>query len=114
MRGKSVTQLQEILRSMGFEISDPKALFGVDTRSAVKAYQKQHGLKITGEVNGELILRIQGGVMPLPEKIAPIVQAVSSNQEPLDAVVRLLIKKQVFTQEEWELEHNKNKPSRLI
>jgi len=114
MRGKSVTQLQELLRGMGFEINDQKALFGVDTRSAVKAYQKQHSLKITGEVDDQFILRIQGGAGVPPKQSEAIVKAISSKQEPLDVLVRLLIKKNMFTQEEWDTECNKTKPRPLV
>ncbi|MDX8381832.1 MAG: peptidoglycan-binding domain-containing protein [Ghiorsea sp.] len=114
MRGKSVTQLQELLRGMGFEIHDQKALFGVDTRSAVKAYQKQHSLKITGEVDEQFIIRMQGGAGATPKQSEAIVKAISSKQEPLDVLIQLLIKKNVFTQEEWDSECSKTKPSPLV
>jgi len=45
---------------------------------------------------------------PSPSKMMP------SNQKELDALVRLLIAKGVFSQEEWDKEKKKVTPSSLI
>jgi len=115
MRGKSVGLLQEVLRRMGYDIADQKNLFGTTTRDAVKSYQKQQGLKPTGLVDESLMKQMQGG-SPMPAKEQTDVKPTSlpSNQEELDALVRLLIKKDVFSQEEWDAEVKKKVPSNLI
>jgi len=116
MRGKSVSLLQEVLRRMGYDIHDQKGLFGVHTRDAVKSYQKQQGLKPTGQVDDALMTMLQGGAPAQASEDKPTAQtkALPSNQAELDALVRLLIKKEVFSQEEWDAEVTKKVPSSLI
>ena len=106
MRGKSITQLQEVLRRMGYDIKDQKALFGVDTRDAVKSFQKQQGLKPTGHVDEALMKQMQGGAAPVDHEPEDKVnmKALPTHQAELNALVRLLIQKQVFTQDEWDKE----------
>ena len=116
MRGKSITQLQEVLRRMGYDIKDQKALFGVDTRDAVKSFQKQQGLKPSGHVDEALMKQMQGGAAPAghePEDKVKV-KALPTNQAELDALVRLLIQQKVFTQDEWDKEKKKVVPSSLI
>ncbi len=115
MRGKSVAQLQEILRRMGYTIEDPKGLFGVHTREAVKSYQKQHGLTPTGHVNNDLMSMLQGGT-PQTNAEPPVLESkdMPINQQELDALIRLLIQKDVFTQEEWDAEMKRAVPRNLI
>jgi len=115
MRGKSITQLQAVLKRMGYEINDQKALFGTNTRDAVKSYQKQQGLKPTGLVDEALMKHMSGGA-PAPAEDGKVnkVMALPINQQELDALVRLLIQKEVFTQDEWDAEKKKVKPSSLI
>lgn len=50
--GAAVAELQELLRAHGFDVR-VDGDFGYMTEAAVKAYQKQHGLKIDGVVNAE-------------------------------------------------------------
>jgi peptidoglycan hydrolase-like protein with peptidoglycan-binding domain len=115
MRGKSVGLLHEVLRRMGYDIADQKNLFGTTTREAVKSYQKQHGLKLTGLVDEALMKQMQGGApAPAEEQINVKAITLSNNQAELDTLVRLLIKKEVFSQEEWDTEKNKVVPSNLI
>ncbi len=115
MRGKSVGLLQEVLQRMGYEITDQKNLFGTTTREAVKSYQKQHGLKPTGLVDEALMKQMQGGVpAPAEEQVDVKTSVLPSHQAELDALVRLLIKKEVFSQAEWDAEKKKAVPSSLI
>lgn len=51
MRGNDVTQLQKELRELGFTIEDPTGFLGSTTYQAVKEFQQQHNLPITGIVN---------------------------------------------------------------
>ncbi|MDQ7003798.1 MAG: peptidoglycan-binding domain-containing protein [Ghiorsea sp.] len=115
MRGKSITQLQEALRRMGYEIHDQKALFGTDTRDAVKSYQKQKGLKTTGIVDDALMKEMSGEVpsSAVDEKEISN-QSLPNNQQEWDALIRLLIQKEIFTQDEWDAEKSKVKPKSLI
>lgn len=115
MRGKSIIQLQEVLKRMGYEIKDQKALFGVDTRDAVKSFQKQQGLKPTGVVDEALMQQMSGGApAPADDDTPSKTKVMPTNQYELDALVRLLIAKGVFSQEEWQTEKKKVKPSSLI
>jgi len=115
MRGKSITQLQSVLQRMGYEIKDQKALFGVDTRDAVKSFQKQHGLKPTGIVDEALMKQMSGGAPAPSEDEKPSQSKIMpTNQKELDALVRLLIAKGVFNQEEWDKEKKRVTPSSLI
>ncbi|MDQ6980521.1 MAG: peptidoglycan-binding domain-containing protein [Ghiorsea sp.] len=115
MRGKSITQLQLVLQRMGYEINDQKALFGTNTRDAVKSFQKQQGLKPTGIVDDALMKQISGGVpVPAEDEKPSKSNMMPSNQKELDALVRLLIAKGVFSQEEWDKEKKKVTPSSLI
>lgn len=113
MRGKKISQLQELLKRMGYPMQDQPGLFGVHTRDAVKAYQKQRGLKATGEVSDELLLQMQqGGVAPSTatsekkEKQA----AVALESRRADALIRLLISKGVITEEELQAELKRPQP----
>ncbi|WP_038248058.1 peptidoglycan-binding domain-containing protein [Ghiorsea bivora] len=115
MRGKSISQLQSVLQRMGYEIKDQKALFGVDTRDAVKSFQKQQGLKPTGIVDEALMKQMSGGApAPADDERPSKSKMMPSNQKELDALVRLLTAKGVFSQEEWDKEKNKVTPSSLI
>ncbi len=117
MRGKSVTQLQEILRRMGYTIEDQRGIFGVHTRDAVKSFQKQQGLTPTGHVDDDLMQMLQGGapVQASDSDIAtPESQTSPVYKQELDALVRLLIQKKVFTQEEWDAEMKRAVPSSLV
>ena len=115
MRGKSITQLQEVLRRMGYDINDQRALFGTNTRDAVKSFQKQQGLKPTGIVDDALLKQMQGGAPAAAEdKTEVSATSLPTNQAELDALVRLLIQKEVFTQDEWNKEKKKVVPSSLI
>jgi len=115
MRGQSVGLLQEVLRRMGYDIADQKNLFGTNTREAVKSFQKQQGLKPTGLVDEALMQQMQGGApAPAEDKAGLKPTSLPTNQVELDALVRLLIKKEVFGQEEWDAEKKKGVPSSLI
>ena len=114
MRGKSVSLLQDILRRMGYEINDQKGLFGADTRDAVKQYQKKQGVKVTGVVDDALMQQMQGGAPAQTIENKSKAMALPNHQQELDTLVRLLIKKGVFTQQEWDAEKKKVVPSSLI
>ncbi len=115
MRGKSVSQLQEILRRMGYTIEDQRGIFGVHTRDAVRSFQKQQGLTPTGHVDDDLMQMLQGGASQTSAEM-PVLEskALPTNQAELDALVRLLIQKKVFTQEEWDAEKKRVVPSSLV
>ena len=115
MRGKSITQLQKVLRRMGYTIEDQKGLFGVHTRDAVKSYQKQQNLAPTGHVDDDLMSMLQGGASQTSAEMPALEsKALPINQQELDALIRLLIQKKVFTQEEWDAEKKRAVPSSLV
>jgi len=108
MRGKSVSMLQDILRSMGYKIDDKPSMFGASTRDAVKAFQRQRGLDVTGHVDDALLkLMKQGGEVSSVRKRAADKQAADSeskaamvSQKQFDALVRLMVRKGVFDEQE--------------
>ncbi len=119
MRGKSIALLQEVLRRMGYTIDDQKGLFGTMTRDAVKSFQKQHGLKPTGQVDDALMTLMQHGqpiVAPEPENISAKVEpaAASMNQKQLDSLIRLLLRKGVIAEGELEQEMERLVPTSLL
>jgi len=116
MRGKNIDLLQNTLRRYGYPIDDQKGLFGTMTRDAVKSFQKQRGLKSSGQVDDELLMMLQHGQSPITEVEAEnnaqtVTQA--ADQEQLDALIRLLVRKGVIEKEEVDLEMGKVVPSSL-
>ena len=61
----NVTMLQLLLRHRGFYKSEPDDVFGPKTQAAVKAFQKQSGLKADGVVGPQtwekLVVRVKRG-----------------------------------------------------
>jgi len=119
MRGKGVSMLQELLQRMGYPMQDQRGLFGVDTRAAVKDFQAKKGLKSTGVVDVELLdLMRQNFATPAeckktktnPAQPPPLHPA---SQKQLDAITRLLIKKGVFSEEEFAKELSRHQPVRI-
>ena len=104
MRGKSVRTLQQILKQMGYPMEDQPAIFGTSTRDAVKDFQKRKGLKVDGIVDDELFKLMQQNVGFQNEasvkKGDPIGLAEPTRRDQLDALVGLLISKDVITEEE--------------
>jgi len=118
MRGKSVSLLQDTLRRFGYTIDDQKGLFGTMTRDAVKSFQKQRGLKPSGQVDDELLVMLQHGQSSMPEvennnnnNLQTVTQV--ADQKQLDALIRLLVRKGVIEKEEVDLEMEKVVPSSL-
>ena len=115
MRGKSVRTLQNILKQMGYPMEDQSAIFGVSTRDGVKDFQKRKGLKPTGIVDDELFKQMQESVGFQAEKIAksesPVGLATPNDRSQLDALLSLLIRKGIITEEELLAEmKQKTKP----
>ena len=103
MRGKSVRTLQNMLKQMGYPMEDQPAIFGVSTRDGVKDFQKRKGLKPTGIVDDELFKQMQESVGFQAEKIAksesPIGLAAPNDRNQLYALISLLIRKGIITEE---------------
>jgi len=108
MRGKSVTMLQEILRSMGYKVEDRPSMFGASTRDAVKSFQRQRSLKVTGQVDDVLLQMMQQGrdAPSVRVKSAEKKQLVSESesaivsQEKFDALIRVMVRKGLLDEEE--------------
>ena len=49
-RGETVERVQGRLRRLGYTISDTKGYFGTDTATAVRSYQTDYGITVTGEL----------------------------------------------------------------
>jgi len=109
MRGKNIAALQELLRRMGYVIDDQPRQFGTSTRDAVKSFQRQQALQANGIVDDALLQAMQhtqSGPTSTTTKAephhAPIDERV--NQQQFDALIRLLINKNIFTQHELQTE----------
>jgi N-acetylmuramoyl-L-alanine amidase len=112
MRGKSVRTLQELLKRLGYPMDDQPGIFGASTRDAVKNFQSQKDLKATGIVDDELISLMRQGhnvsdieAIAKPNaarKSAPSPQSV--DEQKLDALIRLLISKEIISEEELQAE----------
>jgi len=103
MRGKSVTQLQNMLKQMGFPMEDQPAIFGASTRDGVKSFQKRKGLKTTGVVDDELFTLMQQSVgfqAEAGEKRKVNKSGSSIDQQRLDALIDLLVSKGVISEDE--------------
>ncbi|MDQ6956010.1 MAG: peptidoglycan-binding domain-containing protein [Mariprofundaceae bacterium] len=108
MRGKSVSVLQGLLRSMGYNVEDRVSMFGASTRDAVKAFQRQRSLKVTGQVDDALLQMMQQGQTASPARCKASVEnhsvsGVAStvvNQAQLDALLRLLVRKGLLDEQE--------------
>lgn len=127
MRGKSVRMLQETLKRLGYPMEDQPGIFGASSRDAVKNFQSQNGLKVTGIADdGVLKLMRQG------HNVADIDAAQSSgksianratasiDQGKLESLIHLLISKGLITEAELAEEMadepakaQPKKPSRL-
>ena len=114
MRGKSVRTLQNILKQMGYPMEDQPAIFGVSTRDGVKDFQKRKGLKPTGMVDDELFKQMQESVGFQAEKTAksesPVGLTAPNDKSQLDALVSLLIRKGIITEEELQTEIKQTEP----
>lgn len=117
MRGKRVTMLQEILHRIGYPINDQPGLFGATTRDAVKDFQKQKEMKVTGQIDDDLMQFIQGGQTAPASKEKPssekIVVSTPVNQQQLDALIRLLVRKDLITEKELQTEMKRPQPVRV-
>lgn len=104
MRGKSVRTLQNILKQMGYPMEDQPAIFGASTRDGVKDFQKRKGLKITGMVDDELMLLLQQSVGfqadNRPKRENPAQPSANVDPGRLEALISLLIRKGVISEEE--------------
>lgn len=107
MRGKSVSMLQELLRSMGYSVEDKPSMFGASTRDAVKGFQRQRGLKTTGLVDTALLQMMQGTGGSSVQKKTNVNKPLTSDASPamvsekkFDALVRLMVRKGLLDEQE--------------
>jgi len=103
MRGKSVRMLQEFLRSMGYKVNDRDSMFGASTRDAVKSFQRQRGLKVTGQVDNELLQLMQqakAGSSVCGKEAEEKSSVAMVSQKKFNALVRLMVRKGLFDEQE--------------
>lgn len=60
----SVTAVQEKLNLLGYESGPNDGLMGPKTRGAIRAFQKDAGLPVTGKIDSELLARLQSTAGP--------------------------------------------------
>lgn len=86
-----VREAQALLNARGYDVGAPDGISGPRTRAAVRAFQRQGGLRATGEISHELVLRLgdSGSIrqpavaklgadvaLPAPRTPAPAIPAV--------------------------------------
>jgi peptidoglycan hydrolase-like protein with peptidoglycan-binding domain len=52
---------QRALKTRGYDIGEPDGMLGPKTRAAVRAFQKDEGLKVTGRLDAETMKRLEAG-----------------------------------------------------
>ena len=60
--GNTIGKAQELLTKLGFNIGEPDGKMGARTTNAVRLFQLQSGMKVTGEITNELIAQLQGKI----------------------------------------------------
>ena len=65
----SVKEAQALLNDKGYETGTADGIVGRNTRSAVRAYQKDNELRVTGKVTDHLLLHLKG-VRPQAPNVA--------------------------------------------
>lgn len=65
-RGDEVTQIQERLTELGYDLGTADGIFGARTQEAVRAFQQDYGLAVDG-IAGENTLRALGLLEDLPD-----------------------------------------------
>ena len=56
----SIKQTQSLLNDKGYEAGTADGIVGRNTRSAIRAYQKDNELRVTGTVTDQLLLHLKG------------------------------------------------------
>jgi localization factor PodJL len=59
MPSDPIGKTQQLLTKLGFNIGEPDGKMGARTTNAIRLFQLQSGMKVTGEVNEELINQLQ-------------------------------------------------------
>ena len=54
-----IGEAQQLLNKLGFNIGEPDGRMSVRTTNAIRLFQLQYGLKVTGEVTADLISQLQ-------------------------------------------------------
>ena len=55
-----VEQMQRALKQQGHDPGPIDGVMGAQTRDALRAYQKKHGLKVTGQLDDETVAKLGG------------------------------------------------------
>ncbi len=59
--GELVARVQTMLSSLGFDVGPSDGVMGQKTRDAIRAFQSSAGMKVDGEISGELIEALEKG-----------------------------------------------------
>ena len=54
-----IGEAQQLLNKLGFNIGEPDGRMGARTTNAIRLFQLQYGLKVTGEVTADLIDKLK-------------------------------------------------------
>jgi hypothetical protein len=90
MKGDDVKQLQESLNKMGYSCGTPDGKFGLNTRSAVKKFQKDNGLDNDGIVGAKTWAKIDELENKKEEKPKKEESVIPENPSTLQIQKRLI------------------------
>ncbi len=62
----SIKETQSLLNAKGYKAGTADGIVGRNTRSAIRSYQKDNKLKVTGAVTDQLLLHLKGVRPPAP------------------------------------------------
>jgi peptidoglycan hydrolase-like protein with peptidoglycan-binding domain len=54
-----ISETQGLLNDLGYDVGKPDGRMGSRTANAIRLFQLQAGMKVTGEVSGELISKLK-------------------------------------------------------
>lgn len=92
-RSDLVHDLQVELARQGYYAGDPDGLLGEATAEAIRRFQQEHGLAVSGAPSAELLAAVYGGVAAqvavLPtERPMPDARAIEAAEDPIAAAIR--------------------------
>ena len=80
----SVKETQALLNAKGYKAGTADGIIGRNTRSAIRAYQKDNELRVTGSVTDHLLLHLKGVRPPTPS----VAEAPKPKEEPKSSFIR--------------------------
>jgi peptidoglycan hydrolase-like protein with peptidoglycan-binding domain len=78
-----IADIQEALRSLGYEVGRPSGRLTDETRAAIRSYESDHGLLMSGEPSAELLQHMRQRIGAAPPAVATDANTVARIQAEL-------------------------------